>query len=111
MTLKPADILALQYNSIGISYTREYKFHPTRKWRFDYAWPDIKFAVEVEGGLYVMGRHSRGAGYEKDLEKYSEAMVLGWQVLRVSNKLINSGRALEITQMMIDRLINPNAQS
>lgn len=61
---------------------REHKFHPDRKWRFDYAWPELKVAVEVEGGIYTRGRHTRGAGYEKDMEKYNAAALRGWTLLR-----------------------------
>lgn len=59
----------------------EYRFHPTRQWRFDYAWPGMKVALEVEGGMWVEGRHNRGSGQVKDLEKYSEAAILGWRIL------------------------------
>ncbi len=67
---------------------REVKFHPTRKWRFDYAWVNEKVAVEVEGGIYSGGRHVRGAGYEKDMEKYNHAQLLGWTVLRYTPQRI-----------------------
>lgn len=74
---------------------REYRFHPTRRWRFDFAWPDRRVAVEVEGGVWVGGRHVQGTGFEKDCEKYSEAASLGWRVLRVTPRHIRQGRALE----------------
>lgn len=62
----------------------ELKFHPERKWRFDYAFPDYMIALEVEGGTFSRGRHTRGAGYEKDIEKYNEATIMGWRVIRAS---------------------------
>jgi hypothetical protein len=62
--------------------TPEYRFHPTRKWRFDYAWLSHKVAVEVEGGVWIRGRHSRGAGMLKDMEKYNRAAAMGWRVFR-----------------------------
>ena len=55
----------------------ELPFHPTRKWRFDVAWPDQRVAIEIEGGAFIGGRHTRGIGYEKDLEKYAAALLLG----------------------------------
>lgn len=61
---------------------REHLFHPTRKWRFDYAWPGQKVAVEVEGGIYTQGRHTRGKGYADDMEKYNAAALRGWTLLR-----------------------------
>lgn len=60
----------------------EFRFHPTRKWRFDLAFPASMVAVEVEGGIYTRGRHVRPTGYLKDLEKYSEAAALGWRLIR-----------------------------
>lgn len=62
-------------------------------WRFDLAWPPLKLAVEIEGGLYVGGRHTRGAGFEEDLRKYDAAMRLGWDVYRCGKQLIKSGQA------------------
>lgn len=61
---------------------QEYRFHPVRRWRFDYAWPDLLVALEVEGGVWTGGRHTRGSGFKGDMEKYNTATVLGWRVLR-----------------------------
>jgi very-short-patch-repair endonuclease len=63
-------------------WLEEYRFHPTRKWRFDFAWPAQKVAVEVEGGVYGRGRHVRPAGFIADCEKYNTAAHDGWLVLR-----------------------------
>ena len=60
----------------------EYRFHPTRRWRFDYAYPDALLAIEIEGGAWVRGRHTRGKGFVADLEKYNAATLLGWRLLR-----------------------------
>jgi very-short-patch-repair endonuclease len=71
------------WQSLGITQpTPEFKFHPTRKWRIDYAWPDIKLAVEIEGAIWKNGRHTRGSGFSKDIEKYNMLTELGWQLLR-----------------------------
>lgn len=51
-------------------------------WRFDYAWPQFKVALEVEGGAYIGGRHTRGSGFVEDMSKYNSAAMLGWLVLR-----------------------------
>lgn len=64
--------------------TPEYRFHPERQWRFDFAWPEHKIALEVEGGVWTEGRHTRGAGFLADMQKYNAAGVLGWRVLRVT---------------------------
>ena len=60
----------------------EFCFHPTRKWRFDFAVPSLMIAIEIEGGVYSRGRHTRGKGYINDMEKYNAAQLLGWQVFR-----------------------------
>ena len=63
-------------------WEEEHRFHATRKWRLDFAWPREKVAVEVEGGVYGRGRHVRPAGFIADCEKYNAAAQLGWLVLR-----------------------------
>jgi len=75
-------------------WEREYKFHPTRKWRFDFAWPLEKFAVEIEGGVWSGGRHTRGKGFIEDCIKYNEAVMLGWRVIRVTTDMVQSGEAM-----------------
>lgn len=72
----------------------EYRFHPDRRWRFDWAFPSEQIAVEQEGGIWIRGRHSRGAGFEKDTEKYAAAVILGWRVFRASPKQIADGIAV-----------------
>lgn len=73
---------------------REHRFVPDRRWRFDFAWPDRMLAVEVEGGVWNGGRHTRGAGYERDAEKYNRAAILGWRVLRFSTQQVQRGEAV-----------------
>ena len=74
-----------------------------RRWRFDFAFVDRKIAIEVEGGTWVNGRHNRGAGFEKDCEKYTIAAVDGWLVLRFTGKQIESGWALVTIEEMLAR--------
>lgn len=58
------------------------KLHKPRRWKFDFAWPEHWLAVEMEGGAFSGGRHTRGVGYAGDCQKYSAAVVLGWRLLR-----------------------------
>lgn len=60
----------------------EYHWHPTRKFRADFAWPVHKVILEVEGGVWNSGKHGRGSGIVKDIEKGNEAAAMGWRVLR-----------------------------
>jgi len=70
----------------------EYKFHPKRKWRFDFAFPDIKLAIECEGGVWSDGRHTRGKGFVGDSEKYNEAVIMGWRILRYTTSTVKNIR-------------------
>ena len=72
--------------------TREHRFHPTRKWRFDWAWPERKVAVEIEGLTPQGGRHQTIKGFLGDAEKYEAALRLGWRVYRVPGPWIRKGR-------------------
>lgn len=72
----------------------EYRFCKNRKWRFDYAYPKQKIAIEIEGGVWMGGRHTRGSGFVKDMVKYNNATMLGWRLLRYTpdqktNKMID----------------------
>ena len=75
---------------------KEWRFHDTRKWRFDFAWPDLLLALEVEGGIWRRGRHQTAKGYSADCEKYSEAAILGWKVIRVTQPMIKTGLAIDL---------------
>lgn len=61
----------------------EFRFSMERQWRFDWGWPTYLVALEVEGGAWTRGRHTRGKGFLEDCVKYSEAAALGWRLLRV----------------------------
>ncbi len=96
------ETLALHIDALGLPRPeREYQFHPTRKWRFDFAWPDSNLAVEVEGGVWTAGRHTRGSGFVADLDKYNQATLLGWMVLRFSTAMVESGDALDMIEAVL----------
>jgi hypothetical protein len=104
--------LAAQLEQAGIPFEREYRFHPIRRWRFDFARPSTDravavddyngwmvhtpaIAIEVEGGSFS-GGHRRGLRYEFDCEKHNAAMLLGWQVYRFTPAMVEDGRALKV---------------
>ena len=74
-----------------------------KDWRFDFAWPDHKLAIEVEGGIWTEGRHTRGQGFTDDCHKYNEAQLLGWRVLRVTAGMVRSGDALRLIERALSR--------
>ena len=75
---------------------RELQFAKPRKWKFDFAWPGLLLALEVEGGVWSGGRHTRGSGFLGDIEKYNEAVLLKWRLLRCTPKEMNDGTVLEL---------------
>lgn len=77
---------------------REYVFARPRRWRFDFAWPAHMVALEVEGGIYSGGRHTRGSGYSADCEKYNAAVAGGWRVYRAVGDMVKDGRALTMIE-------------
>lgn len=82
---RPADARAAMLRALlGTSVEPEFRFHGTRRWRFDFALPTFKVAIEVEGGVWTAGRHTRPRGFLGDIEKYNAAAALGWRVLRVT---------------------------
>lgn len=79
---------------------REHRFHPTRLWRLDFAFPSVKLGVEIDG----RGRHQTVAGVRADCEKMNEAIRLGWRVMRfpATDKL----KALEWARLIREVLCN-----
>ncbi len=79
----------------------EYRFHPTRKWRIDFFWPDAAWApyaglaVELEGGAFVGGRHTRGKGYEDDIVKYNEIGLTRILLIRCTPGQVRDGSAVQ----------------
>lgn len=72
----------------GPPVEREVRFHPTRKWRFDFACLKARCAIELDGGAFIGGRHGRGMGMVKDCEKYRAAADLGWRIWRFTTKCL-----------------------
>lgn len=99
-----AETLIVQVKLAGLPEpVREFLFHKQRKWRFDLAWPELLIAVEIEGGIWTGGRHVRGEGYEADCEKYNEAQLAGWMVLRFTPGMIKRGQAGGVVEKTIRR--------
>ena len=82
----------------GFQCVCEHQFHPGRRWRFDYAIPSAMVAIEVEGGIYTKGRHTRGKGFEADIEKYNTGESMGWHVLRVTPEWLCAPKTIELVK-------------
>ena len=116
---KLEESFALQLRGvIGNHFDREYAFHPVRKWRFDFAFPSVKLAIELEGGVASHGqvrtttckrtglpkkvkqqsRHLTPGGFEEDCRKYGEAAILGWRVIRLPASLVKNGEGIALVE-------------
>lgn len=87
---------ALQITEAGLpAPVREYKFHPSRRFRFDFCYPDLLLGIEIDGATYSGGRHTTGAGYSKDCEKFALAAIEGYRVIRITTQQVSKGLGIE----------------
>lgn len=99
--------LAGHLTVMGLNPFEQFKFHPERKWRLDFAWPDVLVGVELDGGIFAAenggtaGKHARGAGRCADMEKRNAAAELGWLILNYGPPHVREGTAA----LQIERLI------
>lgn len=95
------------FAAMGLKAESQYRFHPERKWRLDFAFPDVLVAVEIDGGIFAAenggeaGKHARGAGRCADMEKRNAAAELGWLVLNYGPPHVRSGEAA----LQVERLV------
>ncbi|MBU3817713.1 DUF559 domain-containing protein [Acinetobacter baumannii] len=94
-------LLATHLRASKISFEQEYKFHPERKWRADFLITGTKILIEVEGGIWSGGRHTRGKGYIGDMEKYNSAAMMGFTVLRFSTEQVKAGVAIKQIEQLV----------
>lgn len=83
---------------LGLDCSKEHRFHDTRLWRFDFLILAYRIAIEIEGAIWSRGRHTRGKGYQADLDKYNHATMMGYRVLRFSTEDVLRGRAKAFLQ-------------
>jgi very-short-patch-repair endonuclease len=86
---------------------REHRFHPVRRWRFDFAWPHLMVAVEIQGfgGNQRAGGHHSITGLTRDAEKTRAAILEGWTVIPITSNCISSKAKLtDVVQQVADIL-------
>lgn len=99
--MKQSDLEAMMAGSLRLNSlpepVAEYRFAQAlkRKFRFDFAYPEQKIGIEVEGGTWIQGRHNRGEGMAEDMRKYNLAAMLGWLILRFDNHMIENNEAAD----------------
>lgn len=100
-----------QLRALGLDagMVRQHQFHATRGWLLDFAWPGQLLAMEVDGGTWIGGAHSRGAGQERDCEKLAAAVVLGYRVMRATTNQVKSGAAAGWLEQVLRKGEQPRA--
>ena len=95
---------------VGCEINPEHVFYQGRKWRIDFAIIDLKIGIEIEGGVWANGRHTRGKGFIDDMGKYNAAVTLGWVILRFTPQDLNKITTFETVQKVVelkkDRAVN-----
>lgn len=96
--------MALHPRTAHLRVEKEYRFHKVRRWRVDYYVPKYRLAIEIEGGAWTQGRHTRGKGYIGDMEKYNALTLDGIALLRYTPDQVADGTAInEIISYMEER--------
>ena len=87
---------------VGCEIKPEHPFFPGRRWRIDFAIVDIKIGIEIEGGVWANGRHTRGKGFIDDMEKYNAAITIGWVILRFTPQDLNKITTFETVKKVVE---------
>lgn len=87
----------------GPALEREFRFHSERKWRADFAHVESRTLIEIEGGIWIQGRHNRPQGFAADAEKYLEAFLADWNVVRLTDAQITAPNVERIIRRVAER--------
>lgn len=95
MKFGPHSLLAIQIQAKNLPKpNHEFRFDSKRRWRLDVAWPAHRIGVEIHGGVFRLGRHTRGTGFTADREKMNAATEAGWQIYEYTTTQVESGEAI-----------------
>ena len=102
---KPPSRLECRFEQIwqaqgGPELEKEFRFDPIRRWRADFAHLESRTLIEIEGGIYINGRHNRPAGCAADLEKYLEASLAGWRVIRLGPNELTAAHIVRLVSLV-----------
>lgn len=103
---KLEETLAMQLRAHGIvGWEREYRFLKRRRYRYDFAWPKARLAVELQGGIWMRrGGHNTAAGITRDCQKMNYSTLAGWRVLLFVPDDLKDGVAISWIKAALDRI-------
>ena len=102
---------AFALKAVDVEMVQQYKFHPTRRWRLDFADVASLVAVEVDGGEFMLdggGAHNRGTRMANDYEKRNAAIEMGFVVFQLTGGMVRKdpvGWARRIGKVIEDRTV------
>lgn len=96
---------------IPAGYQREYRAVKGRKWRADFAWPDQMVIVEIQGGVFSRGRHTRGAGYTADRRRQNALTAEGWRVFEATPEMVRTGEILKLLSEKVFKIGKAKAKN
>lgn len=106
--MKPneAHLLIEHYlTELNVGWVREFRFDGNRRWRADFAVPEHRVLIEVDGGAFVHGRHTRGVGFQNDCDKQNAATAQGWRVFRFTPRDVKTGKAKAMLRELLDPIL------
>ncbi len=95
-------LLAVHLKEKNYRFEQQVRFIPSRRFLADFV-IDSDLMVEVQGGVYIRGAHTRGTTYESNCEKMALALGLGYRVLWVTSRQVQNGKAIEWIGKALDR--------
>jgi hypothetical protein len=81
-------------------FQKEFRFDAKRKFRFDYYLPDLRVGFEINGGEWLGGRHTKGKGYQTDLDKINLAQINGFRVFQFTYTHLKELRHIPIFEQL-----------
>jgi hypothetical protein len=104
VSAKPASLFPALCLAHGLPEpVAELRFAPPRRWRFDWSWEPCRLALEIDGGAWTGGRHTRGKGFIADQEKRNAAVLLGWRVLHCTPQDVKTGAVFGLLKQAMER--------
>jgi len=98
------DLFAFQLDACGLGgYVREAQIIPHRKYRYDFYYPEANLCIEIQGGVWSNGAHSRPTGITRDYEKANLCVQHGFRLLQFDVKQVKSGDAVEFVRSIIQQ--------
>lgn len=77
-------------------WERNLVFLEGRKFEIDFAWPQWKVGIEIDGHVHRIQER-----FNSDIEKHALALLAGWTIMRIGGRDIRSGRAFTWAEQLL----------